>query len=77
MALPVIAPAGAVDVRAWTSVVECDVNTGQGDERARLVELGRKGNGVVGWGIKGDEVVNGLNCQVSEDDVARAPLWRA
>lgn len=66
-----------MDGRAWTSVVECDVNTGQGNERARLVELGRKGNGVVGWDIKGDEVVNGLNCQVSEDDVVRAPWCRA
>ncbi|MCX5112733.1 hypothetical protein OOK13_30580 [Streptomyces sp. NBC_00378] len=53
------------------------MNTGQGNERARLVELGRKGNGVVGWDIKGDEVVNGLNCQVSEDDVVRAPWCRA
>ncbi|MFE7264416.1 hypothetical protein ACFU9B_20495 [Streptomyces sp. NPDC057592] len=53
------------------------MNTGQGNERGRLVELGRKGNGVVGWDIKGDEVVNGLNCQVSEDDVVRAPWCRA
>ncbi|MFF8693857.1 hypothetical protein ACF08W_16800 [Streptomyces sp. NPDC015144] len=77
VALPVIALAGAVDGRSWTGVVECDVNTGHGDERARLVELTRKGNGVVGWDIARDEVVNGLRCQVSEDDGVRAPLWRA
>ncbi|MEU2131388.1 hypothetical protein [Streptomyces sp. NPDC018352] len=41
------------------------------------MELGRKGNGVVGRDIKGDEVVSGLNRQVSEDDVVRAPLSRA
>ncbi|MFE6664813.1 hypothetical protein ACFVFH_14800 [Streptomyces sp. NPDC057697] len=75
--LPVIALVGAVDGRSWTSVVECDVDTGRGGERARLVELGRQGNGVVGWDIKGDEVVNGLNCKVSEDDTVRAPLWRS
>ncbi|MFF2008344.1 hypothetical protein ACFVWY_04605 [Streptomyces sp. NPDC058195] len=76
-ALPVIALAGAVDGRSWTSVVECDVNTGHGNERARLVELGRKGNGVVGWHLARDEVVNGLNCAVSENDEVRTPLWRA
>ncbi|MFG3530963.1 hypothetical protein ACGF8B_30130 [Streptomyces sp. NPDC047917] len=75
--LPLIALAGAVDGRSWTSVVECDVNTGEGNERARLVELGRKGNGVVGWDIEADEVVNGINCGVSENDVVRAPLWRS
>ncbi|MEE1744781.1 MULTISPECIES: hypothetical protein [unclassified Streptomyces] len=75
--LPVIALIGAVDGRSWTSVVECDVNTGRGEERARLVELGRQGNGVVGWDIEGDEVVNGLNCGVSEDDAVRVPLWRS
>lgn len=75
--LPVVALTGAVDGRAWTSVVECDVNTGQGNERARLVELGREGNGVVGWDIKRDEVVNGLNRRVTEDDVVRAPWWRS
>lgn len=77
MVLPVIALAGAVDGRSWASVVECDVNTGEGNERARLVELGRKGNGVVGWDIEGDEVVNGINCGVSENDVVRPPLWRS
>ncbi|WP_406252018.1 hypothetical protein OH786_01450 [Streptomyces atratus] len=70
--LPVIALIGAVDGRSWTNVVTCDVNTGRG-----LVELGRKGNGVVGWDIKGDEVVNGVNCGVLEDDVVRAPRWRS
>lgn len=53
------------------------MNTGEGNERARLVELGRKGNGVVGWDIEGDEVVNGINCGVSENDVVRPPLWRS
>ncbi|MFD7493707.1 hypothetical protein ACFV8T_15065 [Streptomyces sp. NPDC059832] len=75
--LPVIALSGAVDGRSWTCVVECDVDTGQGNARARIVELGRKDNGVVGWDIKEDEVVNGVNCGVSEDDVVRAPLWRS
>lgn len=75
--LPSIAPAGAVDDRSWTNVVECDVNTGEGNERARPVELGRKGNGVVGWDIEADEVVNGINCKVSENDVVRAPVWRS
>ncbi|MCX4734203.1 hypothetical protein [Streptomyces sp. NBC_01363] len=75
--LPVIALIGAVDGCSWTSVVECDVDTGQGNARARLVELGRKGNGVVGRDIQGDEVVNGVNCGVSDDDVVRAPLWRS
>ncbi|MFB7208947.1 hypothetical protein [Streptomyces sp. NPDC056255] len=41
------------------------------------MKLGRKGDDVVGWDIQGDVVVNGLNCQVSEDDVVRVPWWRA
>ncbi|MGW2177482.1 hypothetical protein ACWCXX_05160 [Streptomyces sp. NPDC001732] len=58
-------------------VVECDIDTGQGAERARLVELGRQGNGVVGWDIEADEVVNGLNCGVLKNDEVRAPWWRS
>ncbi|MFF8713170.1 hypothetical protein ACF07T_17325 [Streptomyces sp. NPDC015184] len=75
--LPVLALAGALDGRSWTSVVECDIDTGHGNERARLVELGRQGNGVVGWDIEADEVVNGLDCGASESDVVRAPWWRS
>ncbi|MEU0634048.1 hypothetical protein [Streptomyces sp. NPDC005989] len=41
------------------------------------MEPGRRGNGVVGRDIKGDEVVSGLNRQAFEDDVVRAPLSRA
>ncbi|MFE7469459.1 hypothetical protein ACFU6R_35900 [Streptomyces sp. NPDC057499] len=72
--LPVIALVAAANGRSWTGVVECDVNTGHGTERARLVELGRKGKGVVGWDIAQDEVVNGLNCAVSGNNTVRTPL---
>ncbi|MFP3992428.1 hypothetical protein U9R90_34165 [Streptomyces sp. E11-3] len=76
LVLPLLAVVSALDGRSWTTVLMCDVNTGQETERARLVELARKGTGVVGWDIAGGEVVNGLNCAVSHDEVVRSPWWR-
>ncbi|WP_156722332.1 hypothetical protein [Streptomyces apocyni] len=76
LVLPLLAAVSALDGRSWTTVLECDVNTGQGTERARVVELGRKGTGVVGWDIEGGEVVNGVNCAVSHNEVVRSPWWR-
>lgn len=75
-ALPLTALAGALDGRSWSAVLACDVNTGHGSERSRVVELGRKGTGVVGWDIEGSEVVDGVNCGESGDDVVRDPWWR-
>lgn len=77
LVLPFLALASALDGRAWTSVVECDVDTGGGTHRARLIELSRKGSGVVAWDIEGEGVVNGVNCRTVEDDVIREPWWRA
>ncbi|MHC0430615.1 hypothetical protein ACX6XY_10545 [Streptomyces sp. O3] len=76
LVLPLLAAVSALDGRSWTTVLECDVDTGHGTERSRLVELNRKGSGVVGWDIAGGEVVNGLNCAVSHDEVVRSPWWR-
>ncbi|MEU9314807.1 hypothetical protein [Streptomyces sp. NPDC048295] len=50
-----------MDGHSWTSVVACDVDTGQGDEHARHVGSGRKGDGVVAWDIEGDETVDFVN----------------
>ncbi|MFF0745945.1 hypothetical protein ACFYVL_36690 [Streptomyces sp. NPDC004111] len=77
LVLPVLAVIDALDGRAWTTVVECDVNTGRGTGRDRLVELQRKGDGVVGWDIEGGQVVNGSNCGVLEDNAVRAPWWNS
>ncbi|MGW0735610.1 hypothetical protein [Streptomyces sp. NPDC002851] len=76
LVLPVLALAGALDGRSWTTVVECDVNTGHGGQRARMVEFGRVGSGVVGWDVPAGAVVNGTNCGIVEDDEIREPWWR-
>ncbi|MFJ3906031.1 hypothetical protein [Streptomyces sp. NPDC090025] len=76
LVLPVLAVAGALDGQSWTSVVACDVNTGDGTSRAKLVELGRKGTGVVGWDIAAGEVVDGVDCGAVEDKTVREPWWR-
>ncbi|MBD0689088.1 hypothetical protein BG452_05715 [Streptomyces sp. CBMA123] len=75
--LPLLSVTAALDGRAWTSVLRCDVNTGSGPERARLVELDRQAPGVVGWDVPAREVVSGTNCATDPDDVIRAPWWRS
>ncbi|MFJ9694449.1 hypothetical protein [Kitasatospora sp. NPDC101183] len=74
--LPVLAVSAALNGRSWTSVLHCDVNTGSGPQRARVVELDRSAPGVVGWDVPAHEVVSGTNCAVDPDDVIRPPWWR-
>ncbi|MFI6157112.1 hypothetical protein ACIBCA_31025 [Kitasatospora sp. NPDC051170] len=74
--LPVLAVSAALNGRAWTSVLRCDVDTGSGPQRARVVELDRSAPGVVAWDIPAHEVVSGTNCAVDPDDVIRPPWWR-
>lgn len=57
-------------------MIRCDVDTGGGAGRARMIELERKGDGVVGRDITHGEVANGNRCDVDADDVVRAPWWR-
>lgn len=75
--LPVVALADAFDGRAWAPVVHCSVDYGQGPHRARLIELDRVGNGIVGWDTGAREIANGLDCAAAESDVIRAPWWRS
>ncbi|MFF0431043.1 hypothetical protein ACFYU9_02275 [Streptomyces sp. NPDC004327] len=75
--LPFLSLAAALDGRSWTGVVHCDVNTGSGTHRDRLIELERQGDGVVGWAVAGGGVVNGLACAGDADDVIRQPWWRS
>lgn len=75
LVLPFVALAVALDGRAWSSVATCDVNTGNGTERHRLVELSRDGTGVVGWDTTEAGVANGVNCAADEDEVIRTPWW--
>ncbi|KQX50799.1 MULTISPECIES: hypothetical protein [unclassified Streptomyces] len=74
--LPFLAFASALDGRAWTSIVECQVTDGTRTTSDRLIELGRKGNGVVGWNLATDEVSNGLGCVGVESLYVREPWWR-
>ncbi|MFD4655720.1 hypothetical protein ACFWP2_08770 [Kitasatospora sp. NPDC058444] len=74
--LPAFSVVAALDGRSWTSVLMCDVDTGSGPQRARLVELDRQAAGVVGWDVPAREVVSGTNCAADPDDVLRAPWWR-
>ncbi|EPH46162.1 hypothetical protein STRAU_0770 [Streptomyces aurantiacus JA 4570] len=75
--LPVTALVGALDGRSWSPVLQCTVDSGHGAERARLIELGRKGNGVVGWDLEAHEVVNGLACGNTGTLAVREPWWRS
>ncbi|WP_432064415.1 hypothetical protein [Streptomyces sp. C10-9-1] len=49
---------------------------GSGTHRARLVELTREGNGIVGWDLADSEVVHGVNCAADASETVRAPWWR-
>jgi hypothetical protein len=46
--LPLLAIVAALNGRAWTSVLTCDVNTGSGIHRARVLELDRWRSGRLG-----------------------------
>ncbi|MEV0263851.1 hypothetical protein AB0I49_21265 [Streptomyces sp. NPDC050617] len=75
LVLPVAAFASALDGRAWAPLVDCAVDTGHGGTSDRLIELGRKGSGVVGWSLAHHEVVNGTACAVAETRVVHPPWW--
>ncbi|MFD3577155.1 hypothetical protein [Streptomyces sp. NPDC058644] len=76
IALPVLSFVSAVDGQAWTSIVRCQVTEGTRAESNRLIELGRKGNGVVGWNLDAEEISNGLRCEGEESLYVREPWWR-
>lgn len=76
LALPVLSFVAALDGQAWTSIVRCQVTEGTRTENNRLIELGRKGNGVVGWNLDTDEISNGAGCTGEETLYVREPWWR-
>lgn len=76
LALPVLAFVAALDGQAWTSIVRCQVTDGTRTESNRLIELGRKGNGVVGWNLDTEEISNGAGCTGEESLYVREPWWR-
>ncbi|MCG7527543.1 hypothetical protein MHW47_24290 [Streptomyces sp. OfavH-34-F] len=76
VALPVLFFAAALDGRAWTSIVRCQVTAGTHTESNRLIELGRKGNGVVGWNLDTHEITNGDACTGEASLYVREPWWR-
>ncbi|RZE88593.1 hypothetical protein [Streptomyces albidoflavus] len=75
--LPLLGVVSALDGQAWTSVVRCEVSDGARTRVARLIELQRQGNGVVGWNLDQGEVSNGVGCTGVESRTVRAPWWRA
>lgn len=76
VALPVLCFVSALDGRAWTSIVRCQVTDGTRTESNRLIELGRKGSGVVGWNLDTEEISSGLGCTGEESLYVREPWWR-
>ncbi|MER6024018.1 hypothetical protein ABT141_38835, partial [Streptomyces anulatus] len=76
LALPVLAFVAALDGQAWTSIVRCQVTDGTRTESNRLIELGRKGNGVVGWNLDREEISNGAGRTGEERLYVREPWWR-
>lgn len=73
--LPLLAFGSALDGKAWTSVLECQVQEGTRNTSQRLIELGRKGNGVVGWSLDTEEVVNGAGCVDTGSLRVRRAWW--
>ncbi|PZT73385.1 MULTISPECIES: hypothetical protein [unclassified Streptomyces] len=74
--LPVLFFVAALDGRAWTSIVRCQVTAGTQTASYRLIELSRKGNGIVGWNLDTDEITNGDACTGEESLYVREPWWR-
>ncbi|MFB7275830.1 hypothetical protein ACFCZV_01845 [Streptomyces hydrogenans] len=74
--LPALFFVSALDGQAWTSIVACRVTDGTRTADARLIELSRKGNGVVGWNLDAEEISNGLGCTGTESRFVREPWWR-
>ncbi|MFE1269876.1 hypothetical protein [Streptomyces sp. NPDC058757] len=75
--LPSLFLVSALDGQAWTSIVACRVTDGTRTADARLIELSRKGNGVVGWNLEAEEISNGLGCTATESRFVREPWWRS
>ncbi|MFF0484497.1 hypothetical protein [Streptomyces sp. NPDC004435] len=75
--LPVLFFASALDGQAWTSVVACRVTDGTRTADARLIELSRKGNGVVGWNLDAEEISDGSGCTSTKSRYVREPWWRS
>ncbi|MFE6973067.1 hypothetical protein [Streptomyces sp. NPDC057682] len=76
LVLPVLSFVAALDGQAWTSIVRCQVTAGTRTESNRLIELGRKGNGVVGWNLDTGEISDGAACTGEESLFVRDPWWR-
>lgn len=76
VALPLAAFASALDGTSWAPVVDCTVDTAEGTYQDRLIELTRRGNGVVGWSPAHHEAVNGVACTSAGTRVVRDPWWR-
>ncbi|MFB6838386.1 hypothetical protein [Streptomyces sp. NPDC056361] len=76
VALPLLALASALNGQSWTTVVTCRVTGGGETTSDRLIELGREGDGVVGWNLDAEEISNGLDCTSDESRYVREPWWR-
>ncbi|MEU0125659.1 hypothetical protein ABZ114_28955 [Streptomyces albidoflavus] len=74
--LPLLGLVSALDGQAWTSVVRCQVADEAQVYSARLIELQRQGNGVVGWNVDRAEVSNGVGCAGLASRTVREPWWR-
>jgi len=76
LALPALSFAAALNGQAWTGIVRCEVTAGTHTESNRLIELSRKGDGVVGWNLDTREISNGAGCVGEESLYVREPWWR-
>lgn len=76
LVLPVLAFVSALDGQAWTPIVRCRVTNGTVTGSDRLIELSRKGSGVVGWNLDSEQISNGLGCTRVESLYVREPWWR-
>ncbi|WP_017240916.1 hypothetical protein [Streptomyces sp. SS] len=74
--LPLLAFVSALDGQSWTTIVTCRVTSGTDTATDRLIELGREGDGVVGWNLDTEQISNGFGCTSDEGRYVREPWWR-
>ncbi|WP_415952693.1 hypothetical protein [Streptomyces sp. KLOTTS4A1] len=74
--LPALFLGSALNGRSWAPVLSCQVQNGTETSDERLIELARKGNGVVGWNLDTGEVSNGAGCTLVGTARVREAWWR-
>jgi hypothetical protein len=66
----------ALDGRSWATLQRCEVQIGAAEHGDKLIELERMVDGIVGWDLDREQVVNAAGCTKLAGLYVRAPWWR-